>query len=252
MRMNIPTPNGPCLIMLDFDGTLVPWNVSPTAKVMVSPRLPGLLTNLQQAGHIVVIVTGRPQPVVCKLLAPARVPVVGLHGAQWPGKPLPARNPFLDTALQQLQQLQHHFPQLRIEDKQVLASGHWGQVPVGQKQTAARAVVKTLQTLARQSLEGPDRLSLLGGHNMMELRPDCASKALSAARLLQQHPHLHPVFIGDDLSDEEAFVQLSKLPVPSTTVRVCAHADVQTAATYRLAKPADVHAFLRQLFQNDK
>ncbi|MEM7403405.1 MAG: trehalose-phosphatase [Myxococcota bacterium] len=247
MSSNVPMPQGRCLIMLDFDGTLVPWNVSPTAQIAVCPKLPSLLTSLQRAGHAVFIVTGRQQPMVQQLIAPAAIPIVGLHGAQWPGKPLPQRSPLLDTALQQLKQLQGSFPQLHIEDKQILVSGHWGSVPAAQRQTAARAVVETLQTLAHQSTDTPNHLSLLGGHNMMELRPQCASKALSAAQLLQQHIDLHPVFIGDDLSDEEAFAQLQQLSTPHTTIRVAAQDDVVTRAKYRLAKHTDVHAFLQQL-----
>lgn len=244
--MSKPTvPPGPCLLMLDFDGTLAPLARRP--QDVVAPQgLPGLLTSLGRAGHTVFIVTGRPAASARALIAPADVPVVGLHGAEWPGEPSPTKSAAAAAALQQLRSLRDAFPKLLVEDKGASVAAHWGQVPPDRHEQAAAAVEEVLRPWVQQTRGQQHAMSLLAGHHMLELRLADAGKGRAAQRLIKQHPGLHPVFIGDDLSDEEALAYLSSLDIPTTTIRVGVTA-VKTGAAYRLAGPKQVHAFLATL-----
>src|SRR5690606_31441315 len=86
--------SGPLLLLLDFDGTLVSI-VSYSEAIVVPPELPSLLAGAQRRGHEVWIVTGRRAADVSARVERA-VPVVGLHGLEWPGEEAPARHPLLD------------------------------------------------------------------------------------------------------------------------------------------------------------
>ncbi|MEM7495661.1 MAG: trehalose-phosphatase [Myxococcota bacterium] len=172
--------------------------------------------------------------------------MVGLHGAEWPGEPSPTKSAAAAAALQQLHGLCSAFPKLLVEDKGAGVAAHWGQVSPDQHGQAAAAVEKILRPWIQRTHGQRNAMSLLAGHHMLELRLASASKACAAQRLIKQNPQLHPVFIGDDLSDEEALAYLSSLDIPTTTIRVAA-TTVKTDAAYRLAGPEQVHAFLATL-----
>ncbi|MEQ1506664.1 MAG: trehalose-phosphatase, partial [Myxococcota bacterium] len=83
----------PASFALDFDGTLVAL-VDDPAAVAVEPWVPALLDRLRARDDRVTILTGRPASFVGARLPGVRV--VGMHGLEWPGEPLPAREPLLD------------------------------------------------------------------------------------------------------------------------------------------------------------
>ncbi len=68
---------------LDFDGTLADFALHPD-DVVVSEPLPQLLLALRERlAGAVAVVTGRRLATVDAMIAPARLPGAGLHGAEW-------------------------------------------------------------------------------------------------------------------------------------------------------------------------
>ena len=224
-----------CLLMLDFDGTLV--SIAPTPhEVHVSKEIPKLLQNLSQR-HQVFIVTGRHSADVQNLIQPALVPVIGLHGLEWPNEETPLRNPFLDNILLDLKPLVRRFTKLFIEDKEQIISIHTRllephEIPIAQKE---------LKHFLESTLSPVPELCILEGHHIFEVRPKEASKAFAVKKLMAKFPNLYPVCIGDDIADEEAFLEIGNL---GTCVRV-GPPHVHTRAQMRLSTPADVLELLR-------
>jgi|GEM_PF-631614 len=242
----------PLLLLLDFDGTLVELAPEPDA-IVVPAGATGILREIVRAGHRVVILTGRPRSFVVERLALAdddSIGVIGLHGLEWPGEPLPSRDVDLDVALAAITTALKSVPAdgVLIEDKGSSLAVHTRQVAVAAKDT----IVATLKTTLLPFAGGA--LALLQGHEVWELRPRMADKGQAALRLKAMAPGHQVVMCGDDRTDEEAFLALAaadgaeSTPAgrQAVTIRVGSSA-VETNARHRLAGPPGVWALLAAL-----
>lgn len=228
-------PEGPLTLLLDFDGTLVP--IAPTPdSIRVPDDLPALLDALRARGHEVWIVTGRPASFVQERLPGTQV--IGLHGLQWPGRPEPPRAPALDLAAAHGAVLAGRHPGMLVEDKGASLALHTRRVPPDRH---AEAVQQARELARRIASTDPD-LTVLEGHEVIEIRRREATKA-AAVRELALRTGRRLVYIGDDLTDEEAF---AALPEGSIGIRV-GPPDVPTRAHSRLPDVAAVHAWLERL-----
>ncbi len=100
---------------------------------------------------------------------------------------------------------------------------------------------------ARRALEAwadgvPDGLEPIWGKFVLELRPAGVSKGTAVARIAAEHPDRTPVYLGDDVTDEDAFRALQALRQPSVTVKV---GEGETVAGHRLPDVEAVVAYLR-------
>ena len=72
-----------CALFLDFDGTMVDIAPQPHAVHVPQPLL-GLLQDVRAyLGGAVAVISGRPIAQIDALLDPLRLPVAGVHGAEW-------------------------------------------------------------------------------------------------------------------------------------------------------------------------
>jgi trehalose 6-phosphate phosphatase len=195
-------------LMLDMDGTLVDLAPTPDA-VVVPPGLPATLTTLRHAlGGALAIVTGRPVETVDHLFGDVPGAVAGEHGGairHHQGGPierpdLPSPPPaWLATA----EALVHSFPGALLERKARGFALHYRQAP------QARDIFHTaLTTLLATS----DRFQLHPAHMLWEVRPIGPDKGRAVASLMQRPPFAErlPVFIGDDVTDEDGMRECRK------------------------------------------
>jgi trehalose 6-phosphate phosphatase len=188
-------------LLLDMDGTLVDLAPTPDA-VVVSPELGAVLITLRDAlGGALAIVTGRPIETVDRLFGNAPGAVAGEHGGAIRhrfGAPverpdLPAPPP---SWLEAAEDLVRRHPGALLERKARGFALHYRQAP-----EAKEVFRHALQTLV-DSLPGFD---LHPAHMLWEIRPRGADKG-SAVVALMQHPPFAgrlPIFIGDDVTDED-------------------------------------------------
>lgn len=188
-------------LLLDFDGTLV--DIAPTpADVTVTHGLRNALQRLvTEMGGALAVVSGRPIEELDALLAPLRLAAAGEHGAAIRAAAnLPSTRPRLpilpghwrDT----VDGLARAHPGVIIEHKAAGLVLHYRLAP------AAGA-------LLRDSLErlvaGAADFEVLPAAAAWEVRPRGIDKGL-AVRTLMQAPAFRdrlPVFIGDDVTDED-------------------------------------------------
>lgn len=232
-----PVPDRP-LLFLDYDGTLAPL-VDDPASAHPHPEVPALVAALA-AIHEVVIVTGRDLTSLGRLLvdadAPLDVRAVGLHGSQdgRPGRPTARR---ADDALQpHLDRLRTSVPEaegVQVEDKGAAFAVHYRHAP---NPEAARALLETW------AADVPDGLAIIWGKSVVELRPAGISKGTAVAQIAAEHPDRTPVYLGDDVTDEDAFRALQALRQPTVTVKV---GEGETAAGHRLPDVEAVVAYLK-------
>lgn len=236
-----PLSRGSLRLALDFDGTLVPLAPTPDA-IEVPAAIPPLLRALCEAGHRVAVVSGRPRSFLRDRLWGAApfddVLLIGLHGLEWPGEGEPPRDVRLDDAIAAVDRAAGRPAGFLVEDKGRSVAFHTRQVDERQKPTLVQAVRAALAPFA------VDDLTLLAGHEVLELRPQAASKASALRRLKEADGDAvaATIFIGDDVTDEEGFAALG---VGDLGIRV--GVDVQTRASLCLPSPLSVQRLLERL-----
>ena len=194
-------PIADAALFLDFDGTLVEIAPRPDA-VRVQPDLPRLLQRLATGlNGALAIVSGRPLRDLDHFL-PVPIAKAGDHGATLrpvPGQP--PESPDLPHApagwRERAAALVERFPGTLIEDKEHGFVVHYRLAP------AAGPVAKTL--LDELVAEAPGAFTLLEARMAWEVRPRGASKGTAVRALMERAPFAgrRPVFIGDDVTDEE-------------------------------------------------
>lgn len=218
-------------LFLDFDGTLVEIAEKPDA-VQVTARLQDLLAQLSDklAGRVA-IVSGRAAMQVHGLLGGPPVSVVGSHGLEFRfanGRSFMPEPPAeLEHVRREMGRLAQEWENVLIEEKPLGAALHYRLAPEAEDACVALA----------RGLAADHGLHLQTGKMMVELRCGGGDKGSAIERLMEEPPMrgTRPVFIGDDDTDEPAFLAAQALGGAGILVGART-----TAARYRLADPAAV------------
>lgn len=228
-------------LFLDIDGTLLELAPRPEL-VMVPPDLPARLGRLADTlGGALALVSGRPLATI-DWLFPVGLDAVGTHGAEWRlggqvGEVTPAGRVPLAAIVRSLEEPLRHLPGVWLEPKPKSLALHF---------RAAAALETQALSLARVAVRalGPD-YRLQAGKQVVEILPATASKGAGIRRFLASPPYAGrtPIFVGDDLTDEDGFAAVNALG--GLSVRVGAGADTQ--ARHTLAAPADLRHWLAAL-----
>ncbi len=190
-----------CALFLDFDGTLVDIAMRPDA-VQVPPGLVEILRSLQhQLGGALAVISGRPISQIDGYLAPLRLGVAGVHGAERrraDGSLVQAPVESLAEALRAATRLAARHPGLRLEVKRGALALHYRLAPALEEEC--------LQAMAQAAHARPG-LALLRGKMVVEVKPAGVSKGQAIEAFLREAPFAgrRPVFIGDDQTDETGF-----------------------------------------------
>lgn len=230
-------------MFLDVDGTLLEIAPSPHA-VGVPDGLTDLLARLhRELAGAIALVSGRRLRDLDRLFAPLHLPAAGLHGleqraADSRGTPtvrlVPGAVPALAHARRRLAPLLAEYPALVYEDKGLALALHYRSAP-----ELEAVVLEHLQVLVIEL--GPS-FHLQPGKCVLELKPACASKRSAIEAFMQELPFRgrRPLFVGDDLTDEDGFVAVNALGGDSIRVGPPA----ATAAGWRLDSVPDVMRWL--------
>jgi trehalose 6-phosphate phosphatase len=188
-------------LFLDLDGTLL--EIAPTPEaVVVPPSLPGLLSNLQGLlDGAVAIVTGRPIPVVDRLLAPFVATTAGEHGValryrDGTFEEMPEGLAVPDGWRDALKAAAQRWPGVLVEPKSHGVTVHYRLVP-----ERADDVWRLVRSLVP---EDHPWFRLIPAREAVEIGPRAASKGHAVERLMAQAPFQgrRPIFVGDDFTDE--------------------------------------------------
>lgn len=223
-------------LFLDFDGTLVELQDRPDA-VEVSERLRALVARLvdRMEGRFA-LVSGRDASFLRERFAMPTLGVAGSHGLEIhlpDGRTLaPERPAVLDAIVAELRAFAGNRPGVLVEDKSLGSVLHYRQAPDAEQASHALA----------RALAERHGLHVQTGKMMVEVRPNGADKG-TAVRAIMAEPAMagtRPVFIGDDDTDEAAFVAAQALDGAGILVG----AERATAARWRLGGVAQTLAWL--------
>jgi trehalose-phosphatase len=234
-------------LFLDYDGTLSPIVPNPE-DARLSDAMRATLVTLARH-YPVAIVSGRDLPVLKGFVGLEGVFYAGSHGFEIEGpggqsfelEEGRALMPELDAAERELASTLADVPGARLERKRFSVAVHWRHVEVGRAAEVERAVDAVL---ARHP-----RLRKSGGKKVFEVQPDidwhkgrAVHWMLRALRL--EEAGVLPVFVGDDLTDEDAFKELEGRGL-GLVVR--GEVERPTAADYALADVEEVRQLLELL-----
>ena len=233
---------GRCALYLDVDGTLLDIAAAPESVVVNDGLIAALAAVAARLEGALALVSGRPIAALDRLFRPLRLAAVGIHGAEvrYSGGPLRTSDHLarqLDGVRRELAAQIAQWPGALLEDKGVAIALHYRASTVD-----GRVIGRALEGLA--SAAGPEFV-LLQGKSVYELKPATLSKATGIAALRASAPFADrtPVCIGDDTTDESAFAYANSVQGISVHVGLSG----ETAATWRVATPAAVRAWLAGL-----
>lgn len=231
------------LILLDYDGVLVPFTNDPY-KATPTKRLKRLLTKLAgQANTDVAVVSGRSKADLSEWLGDVPIGLAAEHGAfyrkaggkRWQSTVPPTDTSWQDTVVPILEVYTEKTPGAAIEIKNASVVWHYRRASPYYAQKHLVILKRLLRAYARRF-----DLVVHQGNMILEIRSPGATKGTIAKRLMQDEPGF-VLAIGDDYTDEDMF---KALPDWAHTIKI---GRGQTAARLRLPKPADVIAFLEKL-----
>lgn len=237
------------ILLLDFDGTLAEFNPDPAAPQLTPERWDLLERIGRQTDMAVGIVSGRRlDDLRRRTRLPDRVYHAGLHGLEieidgrhTEHPDLPSAQARVDGLAESLARLTRDFPGAVIEDKRASVAVHARRIAPGQREAVfARADVLAVPWIAEgrvRRLEGDavvEYLPNIGGHKGDATRWIAADVEARTAR------PAWVAYIGDDITDEDAFRAIASGIGVLVGLR-------PTAATHKLNGIADVDLFLRWL-----
>ncbi|MGC4252277.1 MAG: trehalose-phosphatase [Sphingobium sp.] len=224
-------------LFLDFDGTLTPIADTPDG-VMVDRDLLDLLARLRdQLDGRLAIVSGRSVATLRELGFSAFL-LAGTHGLEFARPGCAVEAPRRPAAVDRAEAAFHAFadnkPGLLVERKSISVGLHFRGAP----QWGEEAGDLAADLAARHGLQ------LQPGKMLFELRPGGADKGSAVHALMSRAPMQEgtPLFIGDDVTDEEGFAAAADLGGNGILVGT----PRETRAGFSLEQVAAVRHYLRR------
>jgi trehalose-phosphatase len=194
-------------LLLDYDGTLAPFQIERD-HAYPYPGIVPILGNIIQCSRTrVIVVTGRPIRELQTLLRPlSRLEVWGEHGLEHLQSDGTYRQVAIDPGIAaNLGQAERWLIETGLRSLAEIKPGgialHWRGLPDPERE---KVQTRTLEGWARLA-ENPG-LKLLNFEGGLELRVTHPDKGDAVATILEDlEPGTQVAFLGDDLTDEDAF-----------------------------------------------
>jgi len=239
------SPASGVLLLLDFDGTLARIAEEPHLAVL-DPRVRKILVRLHRSPSVRLgVVSGRElRDVQSKVGVPDLV-YAGNHGLEIEGPGATFVHPgvagfagLLREAAETLRGSLAQVPGVLVEDKRMTVCVHYRSAPP--------EMIPVIFEAARAAIEpNREQLRLTPGLKVINILPEIRwtkGEAVEWIRDVYRCRDYVPVYIGDDVTDEDAFRALRDHGI---TIRVGPSS--KSLASYHVANPGEVEEFLEWL-----
>jgi trehalose 6-phosphate synthase/phosphatase len=230
------------LILLDYDGTLVPFAAVPELAAPDAELLDLLAELANVPGNEVHLLTGRSRPSVESWLGHLPLGFATEHGllsrtpdGHWTS-PRARGGAWLEPAVALFSDLAKRTPGALVEVKTASVAFHYRR---SDPLLAAARLREARERIA--TLPDAEEAEVLDGSAVLELRARGVHKGLAAATLAAGYPGAAVFAAGDDRTDEDTF---AALPEDAVTLRV---GRGSTLARFRVFDSREVRALLRAL-----
>ncbi len=227
------------LIILGYDGTLIPFSATPE-QARPTAMVRRLLKRLAaDPGSEVVLVSGRDRHTLERWFGSLGVGLVAEHGA-WArekGKPWKAGGSLPQDWKVELRPILERYvdrtPGSFVEEKEFSLVWHYRKAEPSLGELRARELVDDLSNIT-----GNLSLQVLEGNRIVEVKNAGVTKGQAVLRWVSRQEWDFILAIGDDLADEDIF---KVLPATAWTIKVGVGA---SAARFSLGSPGQVAALL--------
>lgn len=199
------------LLFLDFDGTLAPIVPHPRSASMPSGTRQVLARLASNPRFTLAIISGRALADLRERVGLEDLIYAGNHGLEISGPGLEFIEPTAAERLKALGELSRHLrvrlndiPGVEVENKVLSASVHFRRAPAGDLPEIRQAVEDAV-------VFNDNPFHITQGRKVLEIRPRVGWDKGRAVRWIQQASGLLdalPLYIGDDSTDEDAFLAL--------------------------------------------
>jgi len=236
------------VILLDYDGTLVPFASHP-AKAIPQVALLELLHRLaDDKRNQVYVISGRDSQTLDRWLGHLPVNLIAEHGAKWRSGTAEwssaiARDESWHEAVDEVMidyvvRCPHSF----IEKKDYSVAWHYRNSDPIQGQMRAKELIRELQVIAQEMSIG-----VLEGNKVVEVRNTGFDKGTVVGRILENSSADFVLAVGDDVTDEDMFRRLA-LDDRAFTIKVGSD---KSFAKYNLHTPYMVYALLELMCETN-
>ena len=240
---------GSLVLLLDFDGTLAPIVDRPEMAEMPERTRRALERLMDMDGVTVAVVSGRGLGDVRERAAIPGIPYAGNHGMEIEGAGLyrihpeaAAARPLLQEVAARIEADLEGIDGAFLEDKGLTLSIHYRLAPDHAEE---------VREIVLEAADGWPELRVTEGKMVLEVRPRVEwDKGRAVIFLLDQMrpPADAPVlYLGDDLTDEDAFRALRGWDPAAEGVLVADPPPAESAAASVLRDPAEVGALFEAL-----
>jgi trehalose 6-phosphate phosphatase len=223
---------------LDVDGTLADFADAPDRVTIHADVMRILHTLHAYAGGAVALVSGRPIRDIDRLFGGSIMAVAGQHGNERRSASGEitygaVRDERMERAIAELMTFSVHVPELIVEDKGISATIHYRNAP--ELESLVDSVVEDVH-----SRMGAGFL-VQGGKMLREIVPIACDKGTAVSAFMGEAPFRGraPAFVGDDVTDEHAFMVVNRLGGHSIKV-----GPGETIARHRLENVEAVRTWL--------
>jgi trehalose-phosphatase len=228
----------PLLIGLDVDGVLAPLVGHADDAALLDGMAPAITQVAALSRVHVAVVSGRSVGDLERFAFGDHLEVIGSHGNERRSRPMA---PLDDQESHRLAELDR----LAVEAAAVAGHGAWVErkptsVVLHVRQADPDRGMVALEQLTR-AVAGVPGAGTKAGSDVLEVIARPADKGTALLQLASECGAVTTVFLGDDVTDEDAFARLGPADLP---VKV---GDGDTLARHRLADPGAVLTMLRAL-----
>jgi trehalose 6-phosphate phosphatase len=237
-----PAPSCGWALFLDIDGTLLDIAATPDTVEVPATLIPDLTRIARRLDGALALVSGRRVADSDRILGAAAITIAGQHGGELrrTGDETIRRVSGLDAltpeARDHVARAASRWPGVIIEEKELGVAVHYRLAP-----SARDALGRAVADVAAVSGSG---LRVIDGDRVWELVPAGFDKGTAIEALMSAPPFAgrKPVFVGDDVTDEDAFV--ATLRLGGIALRVGDRRSEHSIAPRTFADASEVRAWL--------
>lgn len=239
------------ILLLDYDGTLVPIFQKPELAVL-SWDMKELLKSL--AKHLKVgIISGRSLTEVKKLVGLTNIYYAGNHGLEIEGPGVRLLRPEAErarpTVAEICERLQGRLGRMKgaiIEEKGLTASIHYRLVRRRELKDLGKIFLEVVKPYIKSG-----EIRVTHGKKVFEIRPNIdwnkGKAVIWIINVVDPDSKLKPIYIGDDETDEDAFMAIKKIGI---TILV-SEKRKRSHAEFFLRNVSEVKIFLKELAEKN-
>jgi trehalose 6-phosphate synthase/phosphatase len=236
-------------LLLDYDGTLVPFAAEPGLAQPDADLLELLAVLGSDPANKVAIISGRPRKTLEEWFGRLPVSLIAEHGVWLRNKDSDWRmlktmtSDWKEGVRPLLQLFVDRLPGALLEEKEFSLAWHYRRADPEQASLRAKELLDDLAGYTRNI-----DVQVFDGKKVIEVRHSGVNKGLAATEWLAGQTPDFILGIGDDWTDEDLFRAL-----PKSAFSVCVGlATTPTAALYHLASPAAVRRMLHELSEGPR